>query len=499
MADTQSRLAHSRTSPTLPLVWRDELRPIARIAGHQPALDGRTGEISTAEFVSHCQQVAENLPAHCFVLNLCDNPYLFTVAFCAALIRRQTTLLPQNRSPETLRRLAAEYPSSYLLHNNLLPNNLLPNNLLPNNPHNQLIAPNGQSGQAGDLVDLADLTQVNLNQWRLQSFSAAEVPKIERDFPAAIAFTSGSTGHPKAINKPWHTLVTSSLMNGACMLPPTGDLLHQLATVPPQHMWGLETGVLIPLFWPVCVADSRPLFPADLAKTLKDLPAPRLLVSTPVHLRALVGSNLPLPQCARILCATAPLTGDLAVASEAATGGDLLEIYGCSEIGSTAFRRTASETLWRLIPGLSFQPQSAGEQPQIGGAHLTEVQVLQDRVEISPEGFTLLGRNEDMVNVGGKRGSLMQITQVLLSMPGIADAVVFMPEDSASRPAALVVAKEEPLNAAVQHHFVQHLDAVFLPRPLLFIDSLPREATGKLHRAKVLELYRAALAQASRL
>lgn len=482
MADTQSRLAHSRTSPTLPLVWRDGQGAIARIAGNQPALNGRTGEISSAEFVSHCQQVAENLPAHRFVLNLCDNPYLFTVAFCAALIRRQTTLLPQNRSPETLRRLAAEYPSSYLLHNHL---------------HNQQIAQNGQSGQASDLADLADLPQVNLNQWRLQSSSAAAIPEIERDFPAAIAFTSGSTGRPKAISKPWHTLVTSSLMNGACMLPPAGDLVHQLATVPPQHMWGLETGVLIPLFWSVCVADSRPLFPADLVKTLQALPAPRLLVSTPVHLRALVGSNLPLPPCSRILCATAPLAADLAIASEAATGGDLLEIYGCSEIGSTAFRRTASETLWRLIPGLSFQPQSAGAPPQIGGAHLTEVQVLQDRVEISPEGFTLLGRNEDMVNVGGKRGSLMQITQVLLDTPGIADAVVFMPEDAASRPAALVVAKDEPSSAAIQHYFVQHLDAVFLPRPLLFVERLPREATGKLHRAKVLELYRATLAQTS--
>lgn len=468
MADTPNRLVHSRISPTLPLVWRDGPGAIARITSRLPVFGGRTGEITTAEFVSHCLQVAEQLPAQRFVLNLCDNPYLFTVAFCAALIRRQTTLLPQNRSPETLRRLAAQYPSSYLLHNS----------------------------QADELAELEDLPQVNLNQWRLATSAATAVAEIERDFPAAIAFTSGSTGQPKAIVKPWHTLVTSSLMNGACMLPSPDQLIYQLATVPPQHMWGLETGVLMPLFWPVCVADSRPMFPADLVKALRDLPTPRLLVSTPVHLRALLGSNLAIPECSRTLCATAPLAVELAATCEAATSGELLEIYGCSEIGSTAHRRTASETLWRLIPGLSFQPSSAAEAPRIGGQHLADVQVLQDRVEVLAEGFHLLGRNEDMVNVGGKRGSLMQITQVLLSAPGVADAVVFMPDDSASRPAALVVAQTSI--AAIQQYFSRHLDAVFFPRPLVFVEQLPREATGKLHRAKVLALYRDTLAQANK-
>ncbi len=466
MADIDTRLAHSRVSPSLPLIWRELPSLFARITCNTPVLGGRTGDITTAEFLGHCLQVAQRLPEQKYVINLCDNPYLFTVAFGAALLRRQTTLLPQNRSPETLRRVAAEYPANYLLHHS-------------------------QPGGNAHLDDIADL---NLNQLRLEASPTAEVPTIERDFAAAIAFTSGSTGQPKPIVKPWHTLVTSSLMNGACMLPPAGDLVHQLATVPPQHMWGLETGVLIPLFWPVCVADSRPMFPPDLVKTLGDLPSPRLLVSTPVHLRALLGSNLTIPECARTLCATAPLATELAAACESATGGDLMEIYGCSEIGSTAYRRTAVDTVWRLIPGLAFRAQTdAAEAPRIGGQHLPEDQVLQDRVEISADGFKLLGRSEDMVNVGGKRGSLMQITQVLLSAPGIADAVVFMPNEEATRPAALVVAKDTTLTA-IQQHFAQRLDVVFLPRPLLFVEKLPREETGKIHRAKVLALYRDTLA-----
>jgi hypothetical protein len=59
VADTHSRLAHSRIAPTLPLVWRDGQGAIARISGQQPVFGGRAGDLSTAEFVSHCLQVAE--------------------------------------------------------------------------------------------------------------------------------------------------------------------------------------------------------------------------------------------------------------------------------------------------------------------------------------------------------------------------------------------------------------------------------------------------------
>lgn len=459
MPETDTRLGYSKTAATLPLVWRELESTFARVGTSLPLLDGRTGDISTADFVGQCSQIAAKLPAGSQVLNLCENPYLFTLAFGAALIRGQTTLLPQNRSPETLQRLVALYPSSYVLHD-------------------------------GKAADVAGVDQADLSQWRVITPYRAAIPSIERDFPAAIAFTSGSTGQPKAIVKPWHTLVTSALMNGACMLPQCGDTLYQLATVPPQHMWGLETGVLIPLFWPVCVADSRPMFPAGIVAALQDLPPPRLLVSTPVHLRALLGSHLAIPTCLRTLCATAPLAADLARACEAQTGGELLEVYGCSEIGSTAHRRTSSEALWHLIPGLAFRTLSP---PSIGGDHLPEDQLLQDRVETSADGFKLLGRNEDMVNVGGKRGSLMEITQVLLDLPGISDAVVFLPEDgdenTNGRPAALVVGGDQSL-AEIHNDFVRRLDAVFFPRPLLFVDSLPRESTGKLHRDKLLALYR---------
>ena len=70
-------------------------------------------------------------------------------------------------------------------------------------------------------------------------------------------------------------------------------------------------------------------------------------------------------------------------------------------------------------------------------------------------------------------------------------------ENTAVRPAALVVSSEKSL-AKIHSGFVLRLDAVFLPRPLLFVDSLPRESTGKLHRSKLLALYRERLSHSAK-
>ena len=58
--------------------------------------------------------------------------------------------------------------------------------------------------------------------------------------------------------------------------------------------------------------------------------------------------------------------------------------------------------------------------------------------------FMVRGRNADMVEVAGKRASLADLTQRLLRVPGVQDAVVFQPDTSATglvqRVAALAVA-----------------------------------------------------------
>lgn len=444
----------------LPLLERRLEDDLAHIGHPLPPLGKFTGRITVGEFVGQVMHLAAQLPEAGCVINLCDNRYLFTLGFCAALVRGQTNLLPQNRAPATQVLLRERYPQSYLLHDGL-------ENLLETCP------------------------QLDLNLLDLRASPAAEIPTIPADHLAAIAFTSGSTGHPKANPKPWHTFVTSSQMNAREML---GDdyrerLRFALATAPAQHMWGLETSLLLPLFARLCISDARPLFPLDVATALQQLPEPRLLISTPVHLRALVASSVTMPPVAHLLCATAPLSAELANATEACFQGGLVEIYGCSEVGSMARRRTAQADEWQLFEGVEFTEDLS----LIRGDHLPQAQPVQDRIE-TKDGrvFRLLGRGDDIIEIAGKRGSLQEMNKLLLATPGVVDGVVFMPEGGTQaviRPVALVVATTAT-KQDVSARFAAHLDPVFMPRPLLLVDALPREDNGKLPRAKLLAFYR---------
>jgi acyl-coenzyme A synthetase/AMP-(fatty) acid ligase len=127
------------------------------------------------------------------------------------------------------------------------------------------------------------------------------------------------------------------------------------------------------------------------------------------------------------------------------------------------------------------------------GAHYRAAQLpdaipLQDLIEsITPSQFHLRGRTSDMIKVAGRRTSLQEITRHLLSIPGVRDAAVFVPEPDA-RPVGFVVAPELPIQQVLAS-LGEKLEPVFVPRPLLRVEHLPRNEVGKLTREALLALW----------
>jgi acyl-coenzyme A synthetase/AMP-(fatty) acid ligase len=250
----------------------------------------------------------------------------------------------------------------------------------------------------------------------------------------------------------------------------------------------MEFSVLLPLIAGMPVHAARPLFPADVARALDELPTPRVLVSTPVHLRALVESPQRFPRAALVVSATAPLDRELAQAVEAKLGGRLLEIFGSTETCAFASRRTAHEDLWKLHDDVRLEPTTQGTL--VAAPWHPQPILLQDHVELSGAAeFRVRGRNADLIEVAGKRASLADLTRRLLELDGVQDAVVFQPgEDSVAtirRVAALVVAPG--LTAAEIHEqLTASIDPAFMPRPLVMVEALPRNELGKLPREALL-------------
>lgn len=416
--------------------------------------------VSAAALQRASHTLAKSLTGIRYAINLCQDRYLFSVAFCAVISKGACNLLAQNSAMATQKRLLQDYPDTIILHDGQV-------ELFP----------------GAKTINVSDIDLVSSQEFAL--------PSILDNQLCAIVYTSGSTGEPKANYKYWSTLVEGSCANFRNMRIPSNSTL--LATVPPQHMWGLETSVLLPLFNRMSALSSRPFFPQDVADQLSLMSSPRVMVSTPVHLRSIINSGVDLPSVEYVLCATAPLSKELAIDVERAFGGTLIEVYGCSEIGSMAVRQTVRKRSWTLFDNLN--PHKGGNgNDWISADHLPEPAPMQDRVQwLRKREFELEGRGDDALEVAGKRGSLRELNQILLSMPDVEDGVIFLPPASPNacqgvlRPAAYVVSKIRITREDVYKYFSDFVDPVFVPRPVVQIECIPRNDTGKVLRSTLLE------------
>lgn len=408
-----------------PVAWRDG-RPVTR-----------------ARFLAHAALLAEQLPEARAALLACASRYNFMTAFAAVLIHRQTALLPPGQSPGLLDALAAEWPAYCLTDRDV-----------------EASEPEGVK-------------------------STPEVPNVTADHVAAVLFTSGSTGRPHPQAKTWgelHGITQCALQRFG--LEHAGH--HIVATVPAQHSYGFESSVLYSMLGRSAAHSGHPLYPADVATALRAVAAPRILVTTPLHLDVCLRAEIDWPAIDCILSATAPLTHALAAHAERRFGAPLYEIYGCSEAGALASRRTAMETTWLPYPGVELVPTTDGYR--VLAPYLNGSRPLADRLRLDADGrFSLLGRAGNQIKLAGKRTSLGELNHHLLAIEGVEEGSFVVPDGDGARLAVVVVAPK--LNATeIRRRLAEVIDPVFLPRPLIRVRELHRTGTGKLQRSYLLEL-----------
>jgi acyl-coenzyme A synthetase/AMP-(fatty) acid ligase len=415
--------------------------------------------VTALRFLSDARHLARVLPAGRHVLNVCADRYRFTVGLAACLISGRVSLLPSTHTPEVIGQLAGFAPDAFCLTDDARCDIGLPRVYYP------------------EALPAAAMT------WA--------VPDIPVTQLAAIVFTSGSTGTPLPYKKTWGRLARC-VRDGAPRLGLLDGRSHALiGTVPAQHMYGFESTVLLALVSGNAFCAERPFYPADIASALAAVPEPRTLVTTPVHLRALIASEIDLPSVELVMSATAPLGQDLAREVEAKFHTRLLEIYGSTETGQIALRRTSESAAWRLWPNV--QLKISNERVFAHGGHVEQLTEMQDVIEITgADEFLLHGRTADMVNIAGKRSSFGYLNTQLNAIPGVTDGVFFLREGmtgstGVARLGAVVVAPT--LSAAeINEHLRQRIDPVFLPRPLIMVERLPRNATGKLPHGELQHL-----------
>lgn len=386
------------------------------------------------------------------VLNLCEDRYHFLVVFTASMLEGYMTIMPANRSEGELQRISDSHKGVRLVHDD----------------------------QVAAVMSHESLNANSHTEW-----SMSDIPE---ELVVAELYTSGSTGVPDANSKTWGQLIDGVGRVAKEFKLDTMSRSSMIATIPPQHMFGFEMSIVMPLLCGVVIHHGQPFYPLDIQAALASVPAPAVLITTPIHLKACNTLMDGWAEIVLIVSATAPMPEDVARQAEVLLNTEVKEIYGCSEAGAIATRRTTQSSHWDLLPDYELTVDDDKTLLQTPAKH--EPTLIPDKLKMRHDrSFMLLGRSSDLIKIAGKRGSLVDIAAHIKSVPGVEDAVVFMPEcgdDTPGRLAALVVAPgltAEHLRGAL----VRDIDPVFIPRPLCLLSALPYSPTGKLTRMSLMQ------------
>lgn len=407
---------------------------------------GGAGERRVSDLMDDVAAMAGALPvasAGSEILLLSADRYDFIVGLLAAWQAGHAVALPPNGQPETLRELAARPTVVHTVRDGVSP----------------------------------------------RAKGVARPLRFEGGRHLATLYTSGTTGGQRACPKTAAQILGEAALLAQLFGVREGDRV--LATVPPNHIYGLLVSALVPLSTGAVLVRSTPLYAETVVAEARTHGA-TILVSVPAHLRGLSLAPQELPSLRLVFSSGAPLDPATAHRLSAIPGG--YEILGSSETGGFASRRMG-ESAWRPFPGtqVSCGPNGglllASPFLEEGSA---QPRPCADRIELLAGGtFRHLGRLDDVVKIAGKRVALSELEQALRLVPGVDDAAVLATDSNSLRGAEIlaVVAGTGPTAADLRQALLQSFDPTVLPRRIKVVDALPHAENGKLSRARLLALF----------
>ena len=332
-----------------------------------------------------------------------------------------------------------------------------------------------------------------------------------------VLLTSGTTGVPKGAKRPTSTGDAAGAAGLLEAIPyRVGDVM--VVAAPLFHAWGLSQHLLAAALHGTVVLSRRfePVHTLELAHRHEA----HVLAAVPVMLTRMLDadSSLRLRHTRVVATSGAPLPGDLALRWMDRHGDHLYNMYGSTEVGQATVAgpgdlREAPGTAGRPPVGIELRVLGADDRV-LGAGEIGEVvvdssfhfggytgsdgtkatrdgaMVTGDTGYLDSDGrLFVTGRADDMIISGGENLYPQGIEDVLLAHQGVHQAaIVGVPDDDlGQRVRAFVVADDAVTEAALRRHAKAHLAVYEVPRDFVFVDDLPRNATGKILRRELAE------------
>jgi len=325
--------------------------------------------------------------------------------------------------------------------------------------------------------------------------------------PALLKLTSGTTAAPRAIRFRSEQLLADCRQICETMGITDRDL--NFAVIPLSHSYGFSNLLTPLLVYGVPMVLSRDRMPRavldDLARTNATV-----FPGMPVFYQAFAEmEEIPaLPKLRLCISAGAPLSVEVARKFREKFQLPIHSFYGSSECGGICYDRDASlleqgfvgqpmrgldlELLEPDAPATRVRVQSAavgdGYFPEPDDERLGQGQFIpDDLLSVSADGFRIVGRISDVINVAGKKVNPAEVEAELLRFAGVQAAVVFGRESVLRNEevAACVVAEERVRESDLLEHCRAHLSGWQVPKRIFFVDEIPVNERGKINRREL--------------
>lgn len=349
------------------------------------------------------------------------------------------------------------------------------------------------------------------------------VADTSEDSWALWLYTSGTTGAPKAAMHRHANIRAVCETYGTQVLGITpDDKCFSIAKL--FFAYGIGNSLFFPLSVGACaILEPRRPTPEVIRERLA-ADQPTLFFGVPAIYASLLGSDIPDESFNSVRLATS--AGEALPAPLLQRFGQRFDVEIIDGIGSTeALHIFLSNrpgevrpgTTGRAVPGYKIElrdesgapvaPGTAGalhvrgESIALGYWRRAEatrqafqgewLQTGDTYIETEDGFFTCLGRNNDMLKAGGIWVSPAEVESRLLEHADVFEAAVvgIKDKDDLIKPIAFVVVRGEITEADLVAWCREGLAAFKRPRQVIFVDEIPKTATGKLQRFKLRDMF----------
>lgn len=371
---------------------------------------------------------------------------------------------------------------------------------------------------------LAQFIPGGTNVWRIAELAAAASAQvttrvwtaIDGDDPAAIVYTSGTTGKSKGAVLTHNNFAANAVNLLSCWRITSED--RYLAVLPLFHVHGLGNGIHA---WLVSGCKMKLVEKFDIHRAPEWFTEfqPTLFFGVPTVYVRLLELSEDLAQRIGVrmrlfVCGSAPLPSQTLEEFQTKFGHRILERYGMSEtlmnISNPYEGDRRAGAVGLPFPGVSVRILTHERQPvakgEIGEVYVKGPNVCAGywrRPDATAEAFTdgwfrtgdlgmrsddgyytLCGRRTDLIISGGFNIYPREIEELLLDQPGVREVVVCGVPDArrGELPIAYVVADESYDETQAEAACRQSLASFKVPRAFVRVESLPRTALGKIQK-----------------